>query len=327
MLSVMKQELHDRLWNAHQRWLDLRALGETKRALKLRGIHEGDPHRHTRNLIFAHTTRLTYEKVLKSFVEFAHREHGCQRLQDIGKREFRAFMDRAIEGRLAAKTLNQYRSALAKLASLNGQTASGAGLSEKYGRKIRDLVRAGVLRGPERATPSPVIATRAVEILKDWDARHFARTDEARAYHLAARLQIETACRSISATTRVTAGSLLGGNQIVLIGKGGRRMTFALSADFHRALTLYLDARSDSLADQHGYRAAYARAVRAAGGHATGTHGLRRLAAQECYRQSYRAAVGSGVSTQEAAARATGDAIQRLGHGRHRRDIAGCYLR
>lgn len=322
----LKQDIHDRLWGAQQRWFALREQGTTKRELKLKGIREGDPNRYTRSLIFAGSTRRSYEKILKTFVEYAHREHGCQRLEDINKREFRAFMDRAIGQGLAAKTLHQYRSALSKRGSLSGHTASAVALSEAYGRKIRDLVRMGALRGPSRATPSAEVAQRAIEILRSWDARHFERTDEPRAYHLAARLQLEAGCRSISATARVTRDSLGEGNQITLTGKGGRLATVAISPELHRVLGLFLGARPGPLAGQRAYQTAYARAVRVAGGRVTGTHGLRRLSAQEFYRHAYRTSVGSGMSPSQAASVATGDAVERLGHSRHRADVAGCYL-
>ncbi len=327
MLAEMKQDLHDRLWNAQQRWFALRERGMTKREIKLRGLREGaDPNRHTRNLIFAGSTRRSYERVLKAFVEFAYREHGCRRLEDIGKKEFRAFMDRGIAQGLAAKTLHQYRSALSKLGALTGRTESAAALSEAYGRKIRELVRSGTLEGPTRAIPSAEVAQRTVEILRAWDGRHFERTDELRAYHLVARLQLETGCRSISATTRVTRDSLGQANQITLRGKGGRLATVTISPDLHRFLGLYRGARPGPLADQHAYQTAYARAVRIAGGKVTGTHGLRRLSTQEFYRRRYREAIGSGMSSSQAASMATGDAVERLGHTRHRSDVARWYL-
>src|SRR5258708_515111 len=95
--SAMKQDVHDRLWSAQQRWFALREQGLTKHGLKMQGIRDcGDPNRMTRNLIFAGSTRVTYERMLKEFVEYAHREHGVTRLEDVGKKEFRAYMDRAI---------------------------------------------------------------------------------------------------------------------------------------------------------------------------------------------------------------------------------------
>ncbi len=103
----MKQDLHDRLWNAFQRWHEIRQSGVSKFDLKMRGIREcGDPNRHTRNLIFCGNTLRTYERVLRDFVDYAQREHGATRLVDIGRKEFRAYMDRAIAQGLAVKTLN-----------------------------------------------------------------------------------------------------------------------------------------------------------------------------------------------------------------------------
>ena len=322
----LKQELHDRLWHAFQRWQELRATGETKRELKLRGLRESNnAHRYIRPLIFARATAVSYETALRGLLEIA-RQNGVEKLDDIGKREWKAFMDQALESRLAARTLSRYASAIAKLACLTGRSESGIAFSAKYQRTIRNLVEQGNLAGPTRATPAPEVAGRAIELLREWDARHFERTDELRAYHLVARLQLETSCRSISATTRVTAESLLERRRIALSAKGGRIEQHVLSAELHQLLSLYLRANEGRLADQDGYRAAYKRAIESAGGRVTGTHGLRRLSVQAFYRQRYRAAVGDGLSPQAAAERAAGDAVERLGHSRNRADHRQAYL-
>jgi hypothetical protein len=323
----LKQDLHDRLWRAFQRWEDLRQTGVTKHELKMQGIREcGDPNRHTRNLIFAGNTLRSYEGVLRAFVEHAEREHGAQRLEDVDKKALRSFMDKAIAQGLAVKTLNRYRSALAKFGALTGQTAAFVGICARYADKIRELAKAGQLPGPTRATPSREVVERAIQVLKDRDARHFARTGDVRTYHLAARLQLETATRSISATSRVTADSLRDGNRIVLIGKGGKVMEFILSPELHGTLRLCLARRPGPLAGQPGYRAAYARAVQAAGGRVTATHGIRRRSIRDHYSNQYARAVSAGLSPEIASAQAAGDAIERLGHSRHRRDHGRWYL-
>ncbi|MBI4566280.1 MAG: hypothetical protein HY716_16475 [Planctomycetes bacterium] len=127
-------------------------------------------------------------------------------------------------------------------------------------------------------------------------------------------------------TNRVTAGSLLDGNCIDLIGKGGKRMTFTISSELYRELTTYLSTKDGPLADQRGYQSAYARAIRAAGGRVTGTHGLRRLSAQQHYSDGYRVAAASGLPPGEAARLAAGNTVERLGHGRNRSDVSSCYL-
>lgn len=323
----LSQELHDRLWRAFQRWEDLRQTGVTKHELKMRGIREsGDPNQFTRNLIFTGNTLRSYEGVLQDFVEHAQREHGAQRLEDVDKKALRSFMDRAIAHGLAVKTLNRFRSALSKFGAVTGQTAAFVGICSRYGWKIRELQKAGQLAGPSRMTPSREVVERAIQILRERDARHFARTGEARAYQLAARLQLETTARGISATERVTQDSLLDGNRIVLVGKGGKELTFVLSSEFHRTLWLYLAHNHGPLALLRGYQSAYARAIKAAGGRVTGTHGARRRAARIQYQQVYRDAVGSGLTTSAASEKAAGDAIERLGHSRNRRDHRAWYL-
>ena len=183
----LKQDVHDKLWHAFQRYQSLRETGVGKHELKLRGIREAsDPNLYTRNLIFTGNTLRSYEGVLKNFVDQAAKEFGVTQLRDIGKREFRAFMDRSIAKGLAVKTLNRYRSALAKLGALIGKTESFKALSSKYGAKIRELAKAGALPTPTRVTPSREVLERTVENLRQADARHFARTGEPRAYHLAA---------------------------------------------------------------------------------------------------------------------------------------------
>jgi hypothetical protein len=321
----MQSELHDRLWHAFARWQELRATGMTKRELKIRGLRDGDVNRYTRPLIFSGSTLRSYKPVLKDFVEFAL-ARGIERLEDIGKAEFRDFMEQAIDRGLAARTLQRMSSALVKLGCLIGRSAGFIALGERHGRRICELVAAGKIAAPTRATPSADVARRAIEFLRVWDARHRERTDEPRAYHLVARLQLETSCRSISATTRVTAESLRSYNRIALSAKGGRVTEHVLSPELHRLLSIYLGTYGGPMADQDGYRAAWKRAVEAAGGQVTGTHGLRRLSVQDFYRRQYRAAIGDGLSPAEAADRAAGDAIERLGHSRNRADHREAYL-
>lgn len=166
-LSTMKKDVHDRLWNAQQRWFAMREEGHTTHELKMRGLREaGDPKRFTRNVIFVGTTRVSYERTLKSFVEFAHREFGVQKVDEIGKKEFRAYMDQAIQAEASAKTLNHYRNAIAKLGALMGRTESFAALSKQYGKKIRELARGGVLKGPSRKTLGRETLERPIEILR-----------------------------------------------------------------------------------------------------------------------------------------------------------------
>lgn len=326
-MGNLKQDVHDRLWRAFQRWEGLRQTGVSKHDLKMQGIREaGDPNRHTRDLLFTGCTLRSYEGVLKDFVEFAQGLHPVARLEDIGKKDFRAYMDRAIQQGLAVKTLNRYRSALAKFGALTGQTRSFAALSEKYGWKIRGLAKAGELPTPTRATPSRDVLDRAIAVLKAWDARHFARTDESRAYHLAARLQLETAARSISATERVTAASLRDANLIELVGKGGKAQTFAISPDLHRTLSLFLAQNPGPLAPRRAYQSAYARAIKEIGGQVTGTHGVRRRAARDRFSSAYTAAISSGATSAAASQKAAGDAVERLGHSRNRRDHRKWYL-
>jgi hypothetical protein len=326
-LSNLKQDVHDRLWRAFQRWEELRQTGVSKHDLKVRGTREArDPNQFIRSLLFTGNTLRSYESVLKEFVEFAQREHAITRLEEIGKNDFRAFMDLAIARGLAVKTLNRYRSALAKLGALTGQTQSFAALSKKYGWKIRQMAKLGQLPSPTRATPSREVLDRAIALLRHWDARHFARTDEARAYHLAARLQLETAARSISATVRVTAASLLAGNQIALVAKGGMVQTFTLSPDLHRTLALFLAQNPGPLARQRAYQSAYSRAMAVAGGKVRGTHGARRRAARDIYAAQYKAAMKSGMTPASASKKAAGDAIEALGHSRDRRDHRSWYL-
>jgi hypothetical protein len=323
----LSQELHDRLWRAFQRWEELRQTGVTKYELKTRGIREsGDLNKFTRNLIFTGNTLRSYEGVLQDFVEHAQREHGAQRLEDVDKKALRSFMDRAIAQGLAVKTLNRYRSALAKFGAVTGQTAAFVGICNRYGWKIRELQRVGQLAGPTRMTPSREVVERAIQILRERDARHFARTGEARAYQLAARLQLETTARGVSATERITQASLMDGNRILLVGKGGKEMTFVLSPGLHRTLSLYLAHNPGPLASLHAYQSAYARAIKAAGGRVTGTHGARRRSVQDQYADLYRQAVGDGLAPAAAAHRAAGDAIETLGHSRNRRDHRFWYL-
>src|SRR5579883_192534 len=128
----LKQDVHDRLWRAFDRWHALRLTGVSKHDLKMKGIREAaNPNIYTAPLIFTGNTLRSYEGVLKDFVDDVQRERGVSRLEDVSKKDFRAFMDQAIQKGLAAKTLHRYRSALAKFGALTGQTKSFSALSEQ----------------------------------------------------------------------------------------------------------------------------------------------------------------------------------------------------
>jgi hypothetical protein len=327
-LSEMKQAMHDRLWNAHQRWLAMRDAGSaTKRELKLRGLREhGDANHHIRNLIFAGSTKRAVEETVKGFIEFAYEKFGVERLEDLGRREFNAFIEDGIARGLAASTLETRSSQLAKAGALLGRTESFASLSRRWARRIRTMAKSGELRPPERATPSREVVERAIAILRKRDERHSARTGEPRAYHLVARLQLETAGRSVSATDRITLDSLKEGNLIEIVGKGGKALVLQISPDLFQALQQHLSSWPGPLANRDAYREAWHRAVRAAGGHVTGTHGLRRRSAQDFFREEYHRRLAVGASPVQARQEARAATVERLGHSRDREDQATCYL-
>lgn len=322
-LSQMKADLHDRLWNAQQRWFAMRGGGQiSKHDVKMAGVREyQDPNHFMRPILFTGRTRTTYERVLKGFLDFAHEKFGVQRLDDIDAKHGKAFLEDAIQRGLAAKTLHTCRSALAKGFALVGKTASGASLSRKFGQRIRDLVDAGVVAGPTRATPSREVVERAIEVLREWDERAGGR-----AYHLAARLQLETGARSVSVTERFTKLSLKGAGVVECRGKGGQSTHSSVSPELYARLEDYLNRVGGPLADRRRYQAAWRRAIDAAGGRVTGTHGLRRLSTHDFYRDHYARRVAVGSSPSEARRAARQDAVLRLGHSRDRSDQAACYL-
>jgi hypothetical protein len=326
-LSQMKADLHDRLWNAQQRWFQMRAEGWTKHEVKMAGVKEAnDQNYHMRPILFTGRSRVTYERILKSFLTFAHERFDVQRLDNIDTKHAKAFLDDAIQRGLAAKTLHTYCSALAKAFALVGKTASGAALSRKYGERIRDLVTAGSIAGPKRATPSPDVVQRAIDILRAWDLRHQGRTGRPRAYHLVARLQVETAARSVSSTTRLRLESLKEGNAIEIVGKGGQALRLVISPNLYVAIQQFLSQNPGILGDRDGYRTAWRRAVLTARGRVTGTHGLRRRSAQDFYSAEYHRQLAAGASPTDARREARGETVGRLGHSRNRVDQATCYL-
>lgn len=327
-LSEMKSAMHDRLWNAHQRWLAIRDAGAaTKREQKLRGLREhGDANHYIRNLIFAGSTKRAVEETVKSFIEFAHEKFGVDRLDDLGRREFNAFIEDGIARRLAASTLETRCSHLAKAGALLGRTESFARLSRRWASRIRAMAQTGELRPPERATPSPEVVERAIAILRERDEPHAARTGQTRAYHLVARLQLDTAGRSVSATDRITLDSIKEGNLVEIVAKGGKPLLLEVSPDLHGALRQHLSACPGPLADRDAYREAWRRAVKDAGGCVTGTHGLRRRSAQDFYRDEYHRRLAAGASPEQARQEARAATVERLGHSPDREDQAACYL-
>jgi len=127
-------------------------------------------------------------------------------------------------------------------------------------------------------------------------------------------------------TERLTKDCLKEGNQLELSGKGGRRVLVPVSAELYGTIAAYLDAAGEFDVDRRAYHSAWRRAVQAAGGRATGTHGLRRLSTQEFYRAEYAKLIAAGMPPTHARSQARAAAVERLGHGKDRMDQATCYL-
>lgn len=322
-LHHMKNELHQQLWTAQQRWFRLEEAGATKHDLKVQGLREhGDMYHETRQIIFTGNTRVTYERVLKDFVEFCH-DRGIDRNQDISKREMRAYMEDLMDRGLSESYLDKVRSACVKFGSLYGKYESFHAMSEKMGEKIRDLVEDAIIAGPAHQRITPEVADRAIERLAELDAK----AEGHRAYHLAAELQRECGLRAIEATERLTPDRLVGG-YVIALEKGGKELARPVPPDLYRDLKAYFaESGAACLASEDAYRSAFRAAVLDVGGHSTGTHSLRRLWAEEYRGERYREHLAEGMSPELASEAAMADTMEALGHGRDRGELRGAYLR
>lgn len=236
-VSQMKEELHQRLWTAQERWFDVKADGQTKRNLKVEGLkEEGDLFAKTRTLIFTGTTRVSYERELKHFVEYSHEVRGKTRNDEIDSKDFRSYIDHLLQRGLSAKEVNKVKSAISKFGALYGKSESFERISRKVGKRIRDLVRTGQLAAPARPHVTPAVREAVIRRLEQLDSECAAP----RAYALAARLQQEASLRAIEATERFGQASLLGLSAekgiISILGKGGRIRTAEISLDLYERI-------------------------------------------------------------------------------------------
>lgn len=327
-VSQMKEELHQRLWSAQERWFDAKAEGQTKRNLKVAGLkEEGDLFAKTRTLIFTGATRVAYERELKYFVEYAHESRNKARNEEIDAKDFRAYIDHLLERGLSAKELNKVKSAISKFGALYGKSESFARVSRKVGKRIRNLVRTGQLPAPARPHVTPAVREAVIHRLEQLDSE----CASTRAYGLAARLQHEASLRAIEATERFGRGSLLGlsveKGVISILGKGGRIRTAEISRDLYERIEEHFKKSTRmSLADLRGYQQALRRATLAVGGRATGSHAHRRTSATELKNELYWRYSANGLSPHAARNMAVEDTVEHLGHSRTRRDLATAYL-
>jgi site-specific recombinase XerD len=330
-ISKMKDELHARLWQAQQRWFALKEAGWTKHELKMQGIRErGDMFYATRGIIFMGTTRLAYEQELKRFLDYAHTVRGRTENGQIDKKDFRAYMDARMAQGGAKSEMNKIRAAIVKFGALYGKWESFHALSKKLGEKIRELSRAGQLRGPARPHVTPQVRQAVIERLSRLDALAEARIGP-RGYALALELQKEASLRSIEATDRFTRQSLLGieGNKgrIAILGKGGRVRTALISEELYRRLEAHFcRSKGAALAPRRAYQVALRRATLAVGGTATGSHAHRRTSAEELKNAKYKDHLKDGETPQNARKLAVEDTVEHLGHSRNRADLARAYL-
>jgi hypothetical protein len=285
----------------------------------------------TRAIIFTGTTRLAYEQALKPFLEFAREVRGRQDIVSIDRKDFRAYMEHRIALGGAKKELDKVRAAIVKLGAIYGRWESFHAMSKKMGEKIREMTKAGQLRGPERPHVTPEIRAAALNRLRHLDVLAERRTGNPRGYALALELQKEASLRSIEATDRFTAKSLLGlqgdRGQISILGKGGRIRTAHISKDLYSRLVAHFQrSKMESLAPRRAYQVALRRAILAVGGQATGTHAQRRTSAEELKNKKYRDHRKDGKTTKDARELAVEETVEHLGHSRNRTDVAAAYL-
>jgi site-specific recombinase XerC len=320
----MKQELHQRLWAAQERWMEWKAKGETKRGLKLEGLRDhGDLFARTRYVIFTGSTRATYERELKRFINFVHDIRGKTENRLVDERDFKSFMETLLARGAAAKELNKVKSAIAKFGALYGKAESFASVSRKLGKRIRELIRKGKLAPPARPHITPEVRDEVIIKLEELDRA----SEQPRAYALVARLQKEASLRSIEATERLTRQSLEGNGALSILGKGGRVRKVEISQDLYKKIEEHFKrSLEESLAPRRGYQLALRRATLAVGGRSTGSHSHRRTSATEKKNELYRKYASEGHSPQEARELAVGDTVEHLGHSRFRKDTATAYL-
>jgi hypothetical protein len=332
-VSKMKNDIHNRLWQAQQRWFSLKEQGYTKHALKMQGVRErGDMFYATRAIVFTGATRLAYEQELKRFLEYAHTVRGKTDNNQVDKKDFRAYMEARLAQGGAKAEMNKIRAAIVKFGALYAKWESFHALSKKIGEKIRELSRAGQLRTPSRPHVSPEVRAAVIDRLRHLDSLAEARRSEPRGYALALELQKEGSLRSIEATERFTRQSLLGlegdKGRIAVLGKGGRVRTVLISKDLYARLEGHFGrSKAANLAPLRAYQVAVRRATLAVGGGATGTHAHRRASAVEVKNERYKKHLKDGKTTKKASELAVQDTVEHLGHSRNRRDLAAAYLR
>ncbi len=327
-LSAMKEELHQRLWAAQERWFRWKAEGRTKHELKRQGLNDhGDMFAYLRGVIFTGASRIAYERELKRFLQYTFHTRGRAKNQEVDRKDFRAYMEFLIEKGAAASVLSKVKSAIVKFGALYGQAESFAALSRKYGKKIRAMKRTGMLRPPERPHVTVGVREAIIHRLEDLD-RDCAVP---RAYSLVVRLQKEASLRAIEATERFTRQCLLGlteeGGTISVLGKGGRVRPAKISRELYTQIEVYFrNSSQESLAPKRAYQQALRRATLEVGGRSTGSHSHRRTSAEEKKNALYRGYVDRGLAPHDARENAVQDTVEHLGHSRYRRDSASAYL-
>lgn len=323
-LTAMKQELHQRLWSAQERWFALKATGASKHEIKIDSLRQhGDAYFESRRLLFWGKTRVDYERVLKRFVEFCH-QRGRERNADIDKRDMRDYLIHLLERGSSASYLDKVRSAIVKFGAVYHKYESFKATGRKIAALVRERVAAGATAGPSHQRVTPDVAQRALDRLRALDERFEVETGLPRGYHLAAELQSRCGLRAFEATERMTPARL---TDVDVIGKGGKERKLPIPGDLlDRLREFFADTGATSLAPLRAYETAVRRAVIAVGGRATGTHARRRLWAQSFKNSRYRHYLAQGLTPEGASERALADTLEALGHGRDRRELRHAYL-
>jgi len=287
-------------WQVSQIFKELKAFGQSKFEFK-KEFYKKSEDKSMQNYgkeagIYSYKTYDKYSAIAKDLLHFARDNFGVKDILKLDNHTVKAYLQSKLGNGLSRKTLSGYAGAVAKLETAINKYCASRNLNQTYKfdtASFREQTNKLSYHHLNRAYQNPEAIINALP-------------DK---YKLAAKLQYEGGMR-VGEVGKLKAENLKVGNAISVRGKGGKSLTYNVSAETFKALSQTLSNGGYFFTRSEGnrYREALKKASIETGQVYQGSHGFRYNAAQDNMLEKLK----SGASLNEAKQ----DTSEMLGHNR-----------
>ncbi|MHB1681105.1 MAG: tyrosine-type recombinase/integrase [bacterium] len=260
-------------WQVGEVFKELKAFGQSKFEFK-KEFYKNSEDKSMQNFgkesgIYSYKTYDKYSAIATDLLHFAKNNFGIKDILKLNSEVVDSYLDSKLHNDLAKKTLSGYAGAITKLETALNVYSTSHGLNQTYKfdtASFREQSNNLSYHHVNRAYQNPEAIINALS----------------GKYQLAIKLQYEGGMR-VGEVGKLKAENLKDDNTISVRGKGGKSLTYKVSAETYRALSQTLSNGQYFFIRSEGnrYREALNKASKETGQIYQGSHGFRYNAAQD----------------------------------------------